>query len=103
MKINITITAGNNKFGSGFDTNQLELDTKLELYKQTQKYILCVARLADRVRTMNFKNRTEWCSFVNKYRRLFMKDIDSNNIYTDIMKISDKVFLTPNKQNFYGC
>ncbi len=103
MEIKIEMTVSDQQFSTGFNTNQFDLQTKLKLYQQFQKYILCAARLADRLKTLNVTDRVEWCGFINKYRRLFMKDIDSNNIYRDVENVLDYVYLTPNKQNFYGC
>lgn len=103
MEIKIEMTVSEQRFGTGFNTNQFKLRTKLKLYQQLQQYIICVARLADRLKALKITDRVEWCGFINKYRRLFMKDIDSNNIYQDVEEISKLVFLTPNKQNFYEC
>lgn len=103
MEVLVKAIVNNQQFSTGFNINQFDLQTKLKLYQQFQKYILCAARLADRLKTLKITDRVEWCGFVNKYRRLFMKDIDSNNIYRDVENVLDYVFLTPNKQNFYGC
>ena len=103
MEIKIEMTVSDQRFGAGFNTNQFELRAKLKLYQQLQQYILCAARLADRLKALKITDRVEWCGFINKYRRLFMKDIDSNNIYQDVENVLKRVHLTPDKQNFYGC